>query len=122
MTARLVRLTLRRGQKLDLRVEKVPESLCRLNIDPDPGCDDNIVVRLSLEGGRKPGNAKGEVDHPVNGPATTEQVCEDNWHIVGVGDQASGNFNLLIGHPQYPQALNHSDLEKLNAKALGVQS
>jgi len=122
MTARSVRLTLRRGQKLDLRVEKVPESLCRLNIDPDPGCDDNIVVRLSLEGGRKPGNAKGEVDHPVNGPATTEQVCEDNWHIVRVGNQTGPGVNLLLGHNQSPQSVTNDDLARLYAKTLGVQS
>lgn len=92
-----IRITLRRFQELDLRIEKIPERFCRLAINPDPRSDDCIVVDFrTVDEGSEPGNAEGEVDHPIYRTATGEQVCEGNLNIVGIGNQfnALGHYNL----------------------------
>lgn len=112
-----VRLTLRRGQHLDLHIEKITEGYCRLEIDPHPGCDNNIVVRLSVESRGEPADAESDVDDTIQRSASAEDIGKGNWNGVGVGNQSGFGLNSpFFGHA-VPQSSGDLNRQRLPAGA-----
>ena len=116
-----VRLFLRRGQQLDLRLEKIPEGDCCLEINPDPGCDDNIIVSWSVKGRGEPGNAERKIYDAIYRPSTPECVGEGYGNVMGVGNQTSFGLNSLLAQQNALQTCDF-DQSSLNANAAGVES
>lgn len=118
---RSIRLFLRRGQQLDLRLEKIPEGDCCLEINPDPGCDDNIIISWSVKGRCEPGDAEREIYDAINRSSPTERVGEGNGNVMGIGNQTSFGLNSLIAQQNALQTCDF-DQSSLNANAGRVES
>lgn len=115
-----LRLICRRGQQVDLRAEEVPQHGCRLHVQPDPGCDDNVIISWTVETRREPAGAQSEVDNPVYRAATGEQVCEHDWHTIRVWNQSGlvHGFDALCCHQESP----FDTTSRLTPKQSGVES
>ena len=97
-----IRLFLGRGQKLDLRMQKVAERDCSVEIDAQPCGDYRVTIDFPVVGGGELVNAQREVDDVVQGSTASEDVGESDWHTVGIANQTGPDFNLLLNHHEYP--------------------
>ena len=118
MSASSVRIALRRGQKLDLDIQEVPQLDCRLNVHAEPGDNDRLHVCLSFEVGRVAEGAEGKPDVPAEDAAPSEDVREGYWHAALINAQGGlTQPNLISQQNLHPQ---ENYLSKVTAKKAGV--
>lgn len=116
-----IRLTLRRGQKLDLRLKEITQGNCCVQIHSYAGGDYDVTVDWPLESGCEPAGTEREVDDTVQGATAAHDVGEDDRYLVGIGNQSGPLINSLLTHQKSPIGKIY-DVSSLNSKALGVES
>lgn len=108
-----IHLVLRSDQHCDLHVEKISQLRCRLDVEPDSGGDNGIVIRLTLKGGSMSGDAESKINHPVDYTASHEQVCKDHRDIMRVWNSCQSN-SVFVGHPQFSPNVNLPQTQRVH--------
>ena len=114
-----IRVFLRRGHQLDLRMQKVPEGNCCVLIDADTSGDYRVTIGWTVVGGGEPVHAESEVDDLINHPSAGKNIGECHGNIVGIQDQTCPDLNYLIRHQQTLQSEQTN--ETLRQLRQGVQ-
>lgn len=80
-----IRFSIWRGEQCDLDIECRADSSCHVEIEPQPGGDHVVMLKLSLRAGRDAGGDQSDVDQAAHHGSDADPVDNANRNIVGVG-------------------------------------